>query len=127
MDAVNARLDRKCSCGRYQWIRCPSLPALHAAIVKQLGEPTNGEWSLEIDATDAQTVNFHYPRALSAAEYEGMAYITPRVRLEFGAGLLARFSYSYTGKHFPNAVRRLGRPFIRSFRVSSIRGRLRSL
>jgi Nucleotidyl transferase AbiEii toxin, Type IV TA system len=61
------------------------LPALHAAIVKQLGEPTNGEWSLEIDATDAQTVNFHYPRALSAAEYEGMAYITPRVKLEFGA------------------------------------------
>jgi hypothetical protein len=61
------------------------LPALRAAIVKQLGEPTNGEWSLEIDATDAQTVNFHYPTALPAAEYEGMAYITPRVKLELGA------------------------------------------
>jgi len=61
------------------------LPALRAAIVKQLGEPANGEWSLEIDADDAQTVNFHYPTALPAAEYEGMAYITPRVRLELGA------------------------------------------
>jgi hypothetical protein len=61
------------------------LPALRAAIVEQLGEPTNGEWSLEIDAGDAQTVNFHYPTALPAAEYEGMAYITPRVKFELGA------------------------------------------
>ena len=35
------------------------LPALRAAIVGQLGEPTESEWSLEIDAGDAQTVNFH--------------------------------------------------------------------
>jgi hypothetical protein len=61
------------------------LPALRAAIVEQLGEPSNGEWSLEIDAGDAQTVNFHYPTALPAAEYEGMAYITPRVKFELGA------------------------------------------
>jgi hypothetical protein len=61
------------------------LPALRAAIVEQLGEPANGEWSLEIDADDAQTVNFQYPTALPAAEYEGMAYITPRVKLELGA------------------------------------------
>lgn len=61
------------------------LPELRAAIVEQLGEPTNGEWSLEIDAGDAQTVNFHYPTALPAAEYEGMAYITPRVKFELGA------------------------------------------
>ncbi|MFG1343322.1 nucleotidyl transferase AbiEii/AbiGii toxin family protein [Xanthobacter autotrophicus DSM 431] len=61
------------------------LPALRAAIVEQLGEPANGEWSLEIDAGDAQTVNFHYPTALPAAEYEGMAYITPRVKFELGA------------------------------------------
>ncbi|MCW5720454.1 MAG: nucleotidyl transferase AbiEii/AbiGii toxin family protein [Devosia sp.] len=60
-------------------------PALRAAIVEQLGEPANGEWSLEIDATDAQTVNFQYPTALPATEYEGMAYITPRVKLELGA------------------------------------------
>ncbi len=61
------------------------LPALRASIVRQLGEPTNGEWSLEIDGADAQTVNFHYPTALAAAEYESMRYITPRVKLEFGA------------------------------------------
>lgn len=61
------------------------LPALRTAIVQQLGEPTKSEWSLEIDSHDAQTVNFKYPTALSAAEYEGMAYITPRVKLELGA------------------------------------------
>jgi len=61
------------------------LPALRAAIVQQLGEPTKGGWSLEIDANDVQTVNFHYPTALPPVEYEGMAYITPRVKLELGA------------------------------------------
>lgn len=61
------------------------LPALRFAIVEQLGEPTKGEWSLEIDASDAQTVNFHYPTVLPTSEYEGMAYITPRVKLELGA------------------------------------------
>ncbi|WP_157016886.1 nucleotidyl transferase AbiEii/AbiGii toxin family protein [Mesorhizobium xinjiangense] len=61
------------------------LPALRAAIVQQLGEPQNGEWSLVVDDTDAQTVNFHYPPSLPAADYQGMAYITPRVKLELGA------------------------------------------
>lgn len=61
------------------------LPALHAAIVQQLGEAAEGGWSLEIDARDRQTVNFHYPAALSQSEYDGMAYITPRVKLELGA------------------------------------------
>jgi hypothetical protein len=61
------------------------VPALRAAIVEQIGDPVNGEWSLEIDASDAQTVNFHYPTALPTTEYEGMAYITPRVKLELGA------------------------------------------
>jgi hypothetical protein len=61
------------------------LPALRTVIAHHLGEPINGEWSLEIDAGDAQTVNFHYPTALPPAEYEDMAYITPWVKLEFGA------------------------------------------
>ncbi|WP_238587434.1 nucleotidyl transferase AbiEii/AbiGii toxin family protein [Cupriavidus sp. IDO] len=61
------------------------LPALRAVIVAQLGEPNQGQWSLEIDANDAQTVNSHYPIALHAPEYQGMAYITPRVKLELGA------------------------------------------
>lgn len=60
-------------------------PALLAAIREQLGEPINGKWLLEIDPNDTQTVNFHYPMALSAAEYEGIGYITPRVKLELGA------------------------------------------
>jgi hypothetical protein len=61
------------------------LPALQRAITDQLGEPNDGKWSLEIDPHDAQTVNFQYPAALEATHYEGMAYITPRVKLELGA------------------------------------------
>ncbi len=61
------------------------LPALRAAIVEHLGEPDAGAWSLEIDPNDAQTVNFHYPTALPATEYESIGYITPRVKLEMGA------------------------------------------
>ncbi len=60
-------------------------PALRTTIEEQLGESSSGNWSLEIDVADAHSVNFHYPTALSDAEYGGMAYITPRVRLEFGA------------------------------------------
>lgn len=61
------------------------LPALWSAIAEQLGEPSKGEWSLAIDAGDLQTVNFYYPTVLPTSEYEGMAYITPRVKLELGA------------------------------------------
>jgi Nucleotidyl transferase AbiEii toxin, Type IV TA system len=61
------------------------LPALRVAIVRHLGDSAEGGWSLEIDARDRQTVNFHYPIALPRTEYEGMAYITPRVKLELGA------------------------------------------
>ncbi|PDT32225.1 hypothetical protein CO671_29820 [Rhizobium sp. M10] len=61
------------------------LPALRLAIIEQLDEPAKGNWSLEIDANDARTVNFHYPTALPTSEYQGMAYITPRVKLELGA------------------------------------------
>lgn len=61
------------------------LPALRAAIAQQLGEPKNDEWSLSIDADDPQTLNFHYPPALPEGDYQGMAYITPRVKLELGA------------------------------------------
>ncbi len=61
------------------------MPALRSAIAEQLGEPADSNWSLEIDDADAHTVNFHYPTVLPETEYEGMAYITPRVRLEFGA------------------------------------------
>lgn len=61
------------------------MPALRGAITEHIGDPTDGGWSLEIDPDDPQTVNFHYPPALSKTKYDGMAYITPRVKLEFGA------------------------------------------
>jgi len=61
------------------------LPALLSSIARHLGDPAGGGWSLEIDGADAQTVNFHYPTALAATEYENMGYITPRVKLELGA------------------------------------------
>jgi hypothetical protein len=61
------------------------LPALHKSIVAHLEVPSVGHWKLEIDTADRQTVNFHYPSALSDGEYAEMAYITPRVKLEFGA------------------------------------------
>jgi len=60
------------------------LPALRGAITDQLGEPEAAGWTLEIDSSDAQTINFHYPTVLPSSEYEGMAYITPRVKLELG-------------------------------------------
>jgi hypothetical protein len=59
--------------------------ALHAAIAGQLGDSEKTGWSLEVDNDDPQTVNFHYPTAQAGAEYADMAYITPRVKLEFGA------------------------------------------
>jgi hypothetical protein len=57
------------------------LPALQSAFVRELGEPSEGGWSLVIDPNDAQTVNFHYPAAFATTEYAGMSYITPRVKL----------------------------------------------
>lgn len=67
------------------YIAVKLLPALRNAIAGQLGEPADSNWSLDIDNADAHTVNFHYPTVLPETEYKGMAYITPRVRLEFGA------------------------------------------
>jgi hypothetical protein len=61
------------------------LPALRSEFVRELGKPTNGGWTLELDPNDAQTVNFHYPASLSTAEYLGISYITARVKLELGA------------------------------------------
>lgn len=61
------------------------MPALHKAIAEHLGESGASGWTLEIDGNDRQTVNFHYPTALTESDYAGMAYITPRVKLEFGA------------------------------------------
>lgn len=83
------------------------LPALRAAIVEELGEPQNDEWTLTIDEADAQTLSFHYPIALPAAEYQGMAYITPRVKLELGARgdpwpIETKVIHPYAAEDFPD-------------------------
>lgn len=83
------------------------LPALRLAIEQQLGTAQKDEWSLSIDADDPQTLNFHYPPALPAAQYQGMAYITPRVKLELGARgdpwpAEQRVIRSYAAEDFPD-------------------------
>jgi len=83
------------------------LPALQHKIADQLDEPGRGKWSLEVDGDDPQTVNFHYPTALSAAAYAGMAYISPRVKLEFGARgdpwpIEERVVRPYAAENFPD-------------------------
>lgn len=42
-------------------------------------------WGIEVDTSDPQTLLFRYPRSLSEAEYGGLVYVTPTVRLELGA------------------------------------------
>ena len=68
-----------------KYIASSLLPALAQAITDQIGDPGDGSWSLVIDANDPQALNFHYPAVLEGGEYEGISYITPRVKLEFGA------------------------------------------
>ncbi|HJS08759.1 MAG TPA: hypothetical protein VJ809_13910 [Pirellulales bacterium] len=60
------------------------------------GGSTNGKWSLEIDADNPQILNFPSSAALARTAYDGMAYITPRVKLEFGprGAPMARFRKS---------------------------------
>ena len=60
-------------------------PALHDSFARHLGNRTDGDWSLEIDAEDRQALNFHYAPAFPRADYERMTYISPRVKLELGA------------------------------------------
>ncbi|MDF2117575.1 nucleotidyl transferase AbiEii/AbiGii toxin family protein [Roseiarcaceae bacterium H3SJ34-1] len=83
------------------------LPALHNTIAAHLKEPAIAGWKLEIDGADPQTVNFHYPTALSDGDYADMAYITPRVKLEFGARgdpwpTEERSIHPYAADEFPN-------------------------
>lgn len=65
------------------------LPALRGAIAAQLGEPIKDNWSIEVDAKDPQTLNFHYPAALTARDYLGVTYITHRVKLESARAAMA--------------------------------------
>jgi hypothetical protein len=67
------------------YLRDKLRPALLKSFTAQLGEFGAAGWSLEIDPDDSQTLIFHYPTSLSDDDYAGMTYVTPRVKLEFGA------------------------------------------
>jgi hypothetical protein len=60
-------------------IRDTLLPALREKLTETLGD--GGEWSLEIDPREAQTILFQFPRAGA----DTIAYIAPVVRIEMGA------------------------------------------
>ena len=59
-------------------IRTNLFPALQTLFEAEL----KGEWRIEIDNEDPQTILFYYPTALSIEE---ASYIKPFVRIEFGA------------------------------------------
>ena len=67
------------------YLRDKLRPALLKSFVAQLGEPGAAGWRLEIDPADPQTLVFRYPTSLSDEDYADMTYVTPRVKLEFGA------------------------------------------
>jgi hypothetical protein len=67
------------------YLRDKLRPALLKSFTAQLGESGAVGWSLEIDPEDPQTLIFHYPTSLSGEDYADMTYVTPRVKLEFGA------------------------------------------
>ena len=68
-------------CVRY--LRETLVPTLKVAYSGIIGEPDN--WTLEADAEDDQTINFTFPSSLATREYSTFSYISPIVRLEFGA------------------------------------------
>jgi hypothetical protein len=63
------------------------LPKLRERFATVLGGENSGEspWSLSIDETDAQTVNFSYPPGIASGGALPPSYVRPIVRLELGA------------------------------------------
>ena len=68
-------------CIRY--LRETLVPTLQESFSGIIGEPDS--WSLEPDAQDDQMINFTFPPSLGTREYGNLGYISPIVRLEFGA------------------------------------------
>ncbi len=60
-------------------IRESLLPALSAKMESILG--STGDWSIEVDPLDTQTLLFHYPQAGTSE----LSYIKPSVKIELGA------------------------------------------
>jgi Nucleotidyl transferase AbiEii toxin, Type IV TA system len=83
------------------------LPRFTAAIASKLGPAERAGWSLSIEPGHPQNLIFEYPRSLSERDYAGFAYISRRVKLEFGArGDLwpteKREITSYAAEEFPD-------------------------
>ena len=67
------------------YIATTFLPRLREAITAELGAPEKAGWALSIDDEDPQSLVFQYPPSLKSADYAGLAYVAPRVKLECGA------------------------------------------
>nr|HAQ91925.1 nucleotidyl transferase AbiEii/AbiGii toxin family protein [Afipia sp.] len=83
------------------------LPRLSAAIERELGPATEAGWSLKIDPGEPQNLIFEYPVSLPEKDYSGFAYMSSRVKLEFGARgepwpTEKREIVSYAAQEFPD-------------------------
>ena len=52
--------------------------------MRELGSAEKGGWRLAIDNEEPQNVNFEYPPSLNTKDYADLAYMSRRVKLEFG-------------------------------------------
>ncbi|MCW2082446.1 UNVERIFIED_ORG: hypothetical protein M2193_004621 [Bradyrhizobium japonicum] len=83
------------------------LPDLTAAVAGELGPADEAGWSLEIEPGNSQNLIFEYPASLSEEDYAGFAYMSRRVKLEFGARgdpwpTEKRRIESYAAQEFPD-------------------------
>lgn len=83
------------------------LPRLTTAIARELGAAGEAAWTLTIESGNAQNLMFEYPRSLSDQDYTGFAYMSRRVKLEFGARgdpwpIEKREIMSYASEEFPD-------------------------
>lgn len=62
----------------------PFMTMLTEAFNRELGS-AKLDWSIAVDPSDPQTINFHYPSSLASPDYADIAYVNPVVRLELGA------------------------------------------
>lgn len=83
------------------------LPGLTAAVAGELGPADKAGWSLKIEPGNSQNLIFEYPASLSDKDYAGFAYMSRRVKLEFGARgdpwpTEKRQIESYAAQEFPD-------------------------
>ncbi|WP_458758595.1 nucleotidyl transferase AbiEii/AbiGii toxin family protein [Afipia sp. TerB] len=83
------------------------LPRLTEAVAGELGPADQAGWSLAIEPRHPQNLIFEYPSSLAAGDYAGFAYMSRRVKLEFGARgdpwpIEKRQIESYAAQEFPD-------------------------